>query len=32
VDVETSEKTLIHRTSIDADGVCADAGRSPQKN
>ena len=30
VDAETVEKTLIYRTIIDADGVCVDAGRSPQ--
>ncbi|PSP68504.1 hypothetical protein BRC85_01225 [Halobacteriales archaeon QS_1_69_70] len=30
VEVETSEKTLIYCTIIDADGVCVDAGRSPQ--
>ena len=32
VDVETSEKTLIYRTTIDTGGVYADAGRHPQKN
>ena len=32
VDVETSEKALIYRTTIDTDGVCADAGRSPHKD
>ena len=32
VDVETSEKTLVYRTTIDTDGVCADAGRRPRKN
>ena len=31
VGIETSEKTLIYRTIIDADGVYADAGRSPKK-
>jgi hypothetical protein len=31
VDVETSEKTLIYRTTIDADGVRVDARRAPNK-
>jgi len=30
VDVETSEKTLIYRKTIDADGVRVDAGRPPE--